>query len=228
MKLAAIGPVVSDENTKTEVALEQTGNGTWKSIVDFHPAPSSAQGLSTKTEIKISAASETTRKGVCRLMVKVAVPYSALYASDTATGDSNLKFSSSRSNGEVSAHMVLTLPKECVADIVQQKGGSVGRIAALAHAKLVTGILQSLRLTGNGVASWGPVNLGNSLGGDGAGTWEGPNSNLPVVATHVSGTPTFTVSESGFAGLETVVDRAARGYTPFADRDAIGFADLHA
>lgn len=219
MNLAAI-KMVSGLPSQGTLPLEQTGSGTWKAIVDFQPAPSSAEGLSTKTEVKISAASETTRKGVCRLMLKVAIPYSALYASDVATGDSNLKFSANRSNGEVSAHVVLTLPKECVADIVQQKGGSVGRVAALAHAKLVTAILQSIALSGNGGSD---IGLSTVDGQDWMASLIGTFTDLPYqLADEAGGTKAFMVSETGFASFETLVDRAARGYTPLADRETIG------
>lgn len=198
--------------------LEPGADGEARSIVDFQPLPS-VQALTTRTEIKLQTAAETSRKGVVRILLKVMLPYSGLYPSDVATGESNLKFSPTRSSGVVSAHLVLTLPKECVQDLVQQKAGSTGRDCALAHILTVLGILNSIQLTGNG-ATTAYEGVSYYLTGTGGET--------PVELDVSSGTPRITAQNpAGMSKLTGLIDRACRGYTPLSDVETVGVTTMH-
>lgn len=125
------------------IDLEQIGNGSYRAVVGFKPDRGTGS-LVVTTPLTITMQYETSRKGVARLLAKVELPYSALYPSDTATGSSNLKFSANRSQGVVTAHLVLTLPKNCVDDIARQVAGTTGRNVALGHVATVLCLLRAL------------------------------------------------------------------------------------
>lgn len=201
-------------NTSGDVSaipLEADAAGGAKSIVDFYPLTN----LSTRTEMSLQSAAETSRKGVVRILLKVNLPYSGLYPSDIATGESNLKFSPNRSVGAVSAHLVLTLPKECVQDIVQQKAGSTGRSCAIAHVATVLGILETVLPRGNGKCFF----MNNEDGKYLAAVENGP---LPVTVSTEEAVPAVFGHLNGAEALTTLIDRACRGYTPLADVDTVG------
>lgn len=113
-----------------------------RTMVKCIPAPVAAGNVDTQAVVRLKVQNTTTRKGVVRLMVSVSMPYAAFFAADTATGTSNLKFSSARSGGEITMHTVLTLPKEWVADVVQQMAGSAGVESAFGQLKIVAGLHQ--------------------------------------------------------------------------------------
>lgn len=185
----------------------------WKAIVDFKPTVTGAPNLVTRTEIRILNSAETSKKGVVRLMMKVSMPYSALYPSDTASGSSNLKFSSARSTGELSMHTVLTLPKELVNDIVQQKAGSAGQEVASSHIRFLAGLMTLAPLTQAGQSCGGDATSTRSLVADTfALCSSGSDNGIPVV------------SDDGntAAGLLTAIELAARGLTPLANQMVIG------
>jgi len=193
------------------IPMEADTAGGAKAIVDFIPL----SHLSTRTEMSLQGAAETSRKGVVRILLKVNLPYSGLYPSDIATGESNLKFSPNRSVGAVSAHLVLTLPKECVQDIVQQKAGSTGRDCAISHIATVLGILETVLPRGNGKCYF----MNN---GDGKYLAAVENGPLPVTASVEGAVPAITGHPHGAEALTTLIDRACRGYTPLADVDTVG------
>lgn len=193
------------------IPLEADAAGGAKSIIDFYPL----SNLSTRTEMSLQSAAETSRRGVVRILLKVNLPYSGLYPSDVATGASNLKFSPNRSVGTVSAHLVLTLPKECVQDIVQQKAGSTGRDCAIAHIGTVLGILETIMPRGNGTC--------HSVTFDG-GKWVSATSDgaIPVTVSNIDTVPAVHGNNENVTALTTLIDRACRGYTPLADVDVVG------
>lgn len=193
------------------IPMEADAAGGMKSIIDFVPYTD----LSTRTEMSIQSSTETSRKGVVRILLKVNLPYSGLYPSDVATGASNLKFSPNRSVGTVSAHLVLTLPKECVQDITQQKAGSTGRTCALAHIAAVLGVLEAVSLRGNGKTF-----VVEYDGGKFASPLE--HGTPAVTASLSDGVPTVYGHTTAMDDLMTLIDRACRGYTPLADTDTIG------
>lgn len=197
------------------VAMEADTEGGAKSIIDFYPLAN----LSTRTEMSLQSAAETSRKGVVRILLKVNLPYSGLYPSDVATGESNLKFSPNRSVGMVSAHLVLTLPKECVQDIVQQKAGSTGRDCAISHIATVLGILETLLPRGNGTSHFVNYEDGKYLSAT-------ANGSLPVTVSTSEAVPAVFGHIEGADALTTLIDRACRGYTPLADVDEVGVQPL--
>lgn len=199
----------------TTVAMEADAAGGAKSIIDFFPRAN----LSTRTEMSLQSSAETSRKGVVRILLKVNLPYSGLYPSDVATGESNLKFSPNRSVGMVSAHLVLTLPKECVQDIVQQKAGSTGRDCAISHIATVLGILETLLPRGNGKSF-------AVIYGDGAGLAATASAGFPVTVSTSGAVPAVYGHIEGSEALTTLIDRACRGYTPLADVDEVGIQPL--
>lgn len=193
------------------VTMEADAAGGAKSIIDFYPLTN----LSTRTEVSLQSATETSRKGVVRILFKVNLPYSGLYPSDVATGASNLKFAPNRSVGAVSAHLVLTLPKECVQDIVQQKAGSTGRDCAIAHIAAVLGILETLLPRGNGKCH-------HIMDGSGIYISATPGGALPVTVSTEGAVPAVFGHIESEEALTTLIDRACRGYTPLADVDQVG------
>lgn len=141
------------------IPLENIGTDTYGRLVKHAfsvPNPAGSGNpvtLEVTKPITFRESSETTRKGVVRIMRRVEIPYTALYPSDTVTGDSNLKVSPTRSRGALSVHIVLTLPKECVDDIKAQVAGQSGLHLAEMQVAQIIGL-------GEGMGALTPPTLG--------------------------------------------------------------------
>jgi len=211
-------------DTVAFLSLEEMSEGNWKSIVDFQPLKD-VNSLTTRTELSVQTSAEMSRKGVVRALVKVNIPYSGLYPADTATGASNLKFAPNRSNGSVSAHLVLTLPKECVQDIVQQKAGSTGRLCALAHIRAALAAMVHLNPITNGGCAVKRLSADGMLGS--MVLPADPATGNPLVYLNDAGVLQggSDSTDTGTSNLDTFVDRICRGYTPYAEQENIGVTE---
>lgn len=91
--------------------------------------------------LRVQDSQESTRNGAKRVMLKVSIPYQGLDPESESP-----RFAPRRSSHDLTAHIVFTLPKECVEDL-KGKAGALGVKAASAQIALVCDTL--LRLVGS-------------------------------------------------------------------------------
>lgn len=198
-----------------------------KTMVKCIPAPVAASNVDTQAVVRLKVQNTTTRKGVVRLMVSVSMPYAAFFAADTATGTSNLKFSSARSGGEITMHTVLTLPKEWVADVVQQMAGSAGVESAFGQLQIVAGLHQLASLQNGLKVRAALLNADTSaadivVGSDQLLTMSSSGPDLPVLQ------PTLNDTEQrSKRALTDIVARTLAGLSPIPEDAEIGMPPVN-
>lgn len=123
------------------IALERNGSDFVAPItLQLRPAAETLPAVSSQSRIKLTSACESTKNGTRRALMRTAVPYIGLFPANSQDGVSVSAVSSARSGKEISFHTVMTVPRECYDDIVNQKAGSEG------YKLAVTQIISALKL----------------------------------------------------------------------------------
>lgn len=92
--------------------------------------------------IEIVDSAETTKDGALRVLLKVSIPY---FGIDTGLiTDGTVGISQGRSKHMLTAHTVVTLPREWVEDVKGAKAGASGRKLAERQLAVAMGLLQQL------------------------------------------------------------------------------------
>lgn len=101
-------------DSRYDLEIPTTDNGTeFKTLVQFTPLPSkTVHGVLT-----IVGTSETTSKGLRRVLIKVELPYASFAACGCGDDQASHQLDAAKSGASISLHMVLTLPAQAVTDL---------------------------------------------------------------------------------------------------------------
>ena len=161
MKISQIKSLVNGDNgysVKETDAIEFSAlhDGSFKALVPLRLPNSGASGDSRvfTTAVPVVIASETNRnaKGRQRLMMKVTLPYQALNPDVENTSMVANLFDSSRSGGEITAHIVLSVAKAAAEDLRGVRGSTIQRCAG---AQILAAIKTLVLLCGPEIVSSG-------------------------------------------------------------------------
>lgn len=123
------------------IAMERNGGDFVAPItLQLRPATGSMPAVASQSRIKLTSACESTKNGTRRALIRTSVPYIGLFPANSQDGSSVSTVSAARSGKEISFHTVMTVPRECFDDIVNQKAGSEG------YKLAVTQIIAALKL----------------------------------------------------------------------------------
>lgn len=144
------GRIEENELTGT-IEFSNDGGGDLRALVPIE-IPYSAFDASKATpvdtvpnivKLSMSSSQQTSKNGAKRILVKVNIPYSTFDARTLEQSGTN-KWSSSRGQHYLTAHMVLTVPKEAVEDLRGLKVGTAGVHLASSQIQMALGLLASL------------------------------------------------------------------------------------
>lgn len=148
LKLTKLTNSASGEGSDT-ISLERNGSDFIAPItLQLRPATEKLPAVASQSRIKLTSACESTKNGTRRALMRTAVPYIGLFPANSQDGVSVSAVSSARSGKEISFHTVMTVPRECFDDIVNQKAGSEGY--KLAVTQIIAALKLHLALIGDG------------------------------------------------------------------------------
>lgn len=128
------------EASLATVNLAKEGSGQFAAALPIQIPTGSGGALRTLTKISISSESSSSKNGTRRLLLRVSVPYFSLDPNAYASGARQL--STARSAKTMTAHIVVTVPREFEQDVKGMYTGDAGTIAAEAQ---LGGLLDLLR-----------------------------------------------------------------------------------
>lgn len=146
-KLAFTG--VNGQDGTDAISLERNGSDFVAPItLQLRPGSEKLPAVASQSRIKLTSACESTKNGTRRALMRTAVPYIGLFPANSQDGASVSAVSAARSGKEISFHTVMTVPRECFDDIVNQKAGSEGY--KLAVTQIISALKLHLALIGDG------------------------------------------------------------------------------
>lgn len=209
------------------VTLTREGNSGYAAALPLQiPDGDPNHPLRTLTKISMSSESSSSKNGTRRLLLRVSMPYFSLDPNAFASGARQL--STSRSTKTMTAHVVITVPREFEQDIRGMYTGDAGTIAADAQ---LAGLLDLLRymLGGSGtglVAS--DLILGTTDQGAGAVSYVGYGYRTPTQLANdiegYTGQYGLVLPESGqmTKSGSNPLTRSILGLPPLDENDVIG------
>ena len=147
----------------SSVDFSSLHDGSFKALVPLTlPNAGSGDNRSFTTAVPVVIASETSRnaKGRQRLMMKVTLPYQALNPDVENTSVVANLFDSSRTGGEITAHIVISVAKPAAEDLRGVRGSTIQRCAG---AQIMAVLKTLVLMCGPEAVSFGNAEL-NSTG----------------------------------------------------------------
>lgn len=139
-------------------------NTTYEAAVPIRLPKGTGSTIAALSKVTVVASAEKSKAGVMRLLCKVNVPYMALSPNVVAGVQTNSQFDPARSGKDITAHVVMTIPKAAVEDLRGQRVGTDGVACAQAQVGLVRALLATLwgSLTGVTGKSMAPFTVNTS------------------------------------------------------------------
>lgn len=234
----------NDVDFVESLQMTQEKDGSFTALIPVAVPTGSAAGdsyLSTLATLKLRAESSTAKSGTRRVLVAVTLPYFSLDPEQYANGVKRI--SPARSGKPMTAHVVLTLPKEVEQDIKGLYTGDPGTCVARAQIAGLLGILRTLTgVVGSEFGVSTPLTIGTHNESDEMVTLRGCLNKAPS-ASDLPRAVMASKSITGYEGLvglempklsaettqdtENIILRAISGLPPIDSNSELGVRPTH-